>query len=181
MHDYGFSHCFLIASDLPAVTNIQETDLINYSNQNKNIIKSWLKKLIPMKPKRDLSKRNKILWKGLVKDLDVPGNEDKDDTFSNKIWEGLAGAIGQHLKNQSQDQLAIKPFEGNVKGQNTYVWSAIANILNNIFIQALQPSVDHEISITYVSKPKEEKKNIIQKIIRINFKEHIPMLDIKIR
>ena len=103
--------------------------------------------------------------KPFIKDLDVLGKEDRDDALGRKIWEGLAGTVGQLFKNQSKDQLATKiPFEGNIAGPNTNVWYAILNILRNAFIQALQPAVDNEINIASVGKPKEEKKTFLQKV-----------------
>ncbi len=103
--------------------------------------------------------------KPLIKDLDVLGKEDKDDGLGKKIWEGLAGAVGQIFKNQSKDQIATKiTFEGNINAPNTNVWSAISSILSNAFVQALKPSVDHEINIASVDKAKEKKKNFFQKL-----------------
>jgi hypothetical protein len=103
--------------------------------------------------------------KPVIKDLDVLGKEDRDDNIFRKLWEGFAGTVGQVFKNQSKDQVATKiPFEGDLDNPNTNVWLAIANILQNAFIQAIQPSIDHEINIASVDNPKEEKKTLLQKI-----------------
>jgi hypothetical protein len=44
------------------------------------------------------------------------------------------------------------------------MWYAIGRVLRNAFIEALQPSIDNEINIATVDKPKEEKKTFLQKV-----------------
>jgi len=103
--------------------------------------------------------------KPLIKDLDVLGKEDRDDNIFRKLWEGLAGTVGEVFRNQPNDQVATKiPFKGSFKNPDTNIWYAISHILQNAFIRAIQPSIDHEISIASVDNPKEEKKTFLQKI-----------------
>jgi len=103
--------------------------------------------------------------KPLIQDLDVLGKEDRKDNILQKIWEGLAGTAGQVFKNQSKDRVATKiPFEGNLKNPDTNTWYAIGQILQNAFIQAIQPSIDNQINITSVDTKKEEKKTFLQRI-----------------
>jgi hypothetical protein len=86
--------------------------------------------------------------KPIIKDLDIFGLEDRKDNILQKIWEGFAGAVGQLLKNQKHDQVATKiPLEGTFKESKVNILYAILEILENAFIQALQPSIDQEISI----------------------------------
>ncbi|MEO7992472.1 MAG: DUF748 domain-containing protein [Chryseolinea sp.] len=103
--------------------------------------------------------------KPLIKDLDILGKEDRDDNILRKIWEGLVGVAGEVFQNQSKDQVATKiPFEGAVKNPDTDIWEALAKILQNAFIQALQPAIDQEINIQTVDQAKAEKKTFIEKI-----------------
>lgn len=103
--------------------------------------------------------------KPLIKDLDVLGREDRDDNFFRKLWEGFVGGVGEIFQNQPKDQLATKiPFKGNLDNPKTNIWQAIANILQNAFIRAIQPSIDNEISIGSVAKETKEKKTLLQKI-----------------
>lgn len=103
--------------------------------------------------------------KPLIQDLDILGKEDRNDNILRKIWEGLAGGIGEIFQNQSKDQVATKvPFEGSLKNPDTDTWEAIAQILKNAFIRAIQPSIDQEINIQTVDQATTEKKTFLQKV-----------------
>ena len=103
--------------------------------------------------------------KPVIKDLDVLGHEDRDDNVFRKMWEGLAGFAGQVFKNQSKDQVATKiPFEGRLDNPETDIWVTIINVLQNAFIQAIQPSIDSQINIASVETPKPEKETFLEKI-----------------
>lgn len=98
--------------------------------------------------------------KPVINDLDVLGPEDRKDDLLKKMWEGLAGAVGQLLENPKKDQVATKiPIEGNFGETTIGTWYAITTVLKNAFIQALYPSLDYQISIGDVEaqKPEEEK------------------------
>jgi len=110
--------------------------------------------------------------KPLIQDLDVLGKEDRKDNILQKAWEGLAGTVGQVFKNQSKDRVATKiPFEGSLKNPDTNTWYAIGQILQNAFIQAIQPSIDNQITIASVDTKKEEKKTFLQRIFGKKDKE----------
>lgn len=107
--------------------------------------------------------------KPLIKDLDILGKEDRKDNIFQKLWEGIAGGVGQILRNHPKDQVATKiPFRGRLDDPDTNVWYALSHILQNAFIHAIQPSIDGEISIASVDNPKEEKKTFLQKIFSKN-------------
>lgn len=111
--------------------------------------------------------------KPLIKDLDVLGKEDRDDNIFRKLWEGIAGGVGQILRNHPNDQVATKiPFEGRLDDPQTNIWYALSHILQNAFIQAIQPSIDSEISIASVDSPKQEKKTFLQKIFSKDKDKH---------
>ncbi len=103
--------------------------------------------------------------KPLITNLKVLGPEDRHDTVLQKLWEGVVGGVAQLFKNQRKDQLATKiPFEGDIKEPETNVWFVIGNLLQNAFIQAIQPSLDHEVSLGTVGTKKEEKKTFLEKV-----------------
>lgn len=104
--------------------------------------------------------------KPIIKDLDVLGAEDRDDNIFQKLWEGLVGGVGQVFKNRPEDQVATKiPFEGDLNNPQADVWTTLINVLQNAFIRAIQPSIDHEINIASVNKKEEEKdKGFLQKL-----------------
>lgn len=104
--------------------------------------------------------------KPLIKDLDVVGPEDKKDPFFHKIWESIVGAAGVVFRNQKKDQIATKvPLEGSFKDPDVDNLEAIWEVLRNAFIQALMPSVDHQININSVGKEgDEDKRNLFQRI-----------------
>ncbi|MEO5979845.1 MAG: DUF748 domain-containing protein [Chryseolinea sp.] len=103
--------------------------------------------------------------KPLIQDLDVLGKEDRKDNILQKVWEGLVGGVGQVFKNQNKDQVATKiPFEGRLDDPKTNIWITITNIMQNAFIQAIQPSIDNQINIASVDVKKEEKKTFLQKV-----------------
>jgi hypothetical protein len=104
--------------------------------------------------------------KPLIKDLKVLGEEDRKDNILKKLWEGIVGSTGELFENQRKDRLATKiPFEGSVENPRANVWYAIAQVLENAFVHAIQPSLDQEISITAVeAKKKDDKQNVLEKI-----------------
>ncbi len=103
--------------------------------------------------------------KPIVKGLDVYGPEDKSDNIFRKLWEALAGGTSEVLENQPKDQFATKiPFEGNLDDPKANIWITIANVIQNAFVNALQPSIDNEITIGSVDEKKQEKKTFLQKV-----------------
>jgi hypothetical protein len=103
--------------------------------------------------------------KPIVQSLDVFGPEDKDDNIFRKFWEGMAGGLSEILENQPKDQFATKiPFEGKLDNPESDIWVTIGNVLKNAFVNALDPSIDGEISIGSVDKKKKEKKTFLQKV-----------------
>jgi len=91
-------------------------------------------------------------FKGYVKpvitDLDIIGAEDKGDSVFRKLWEGLVAVVVQVLENNKNDQIATKIFiEGKLDNPHVNIFQAIAGILQNAFIRAIHPSLDHAISI----------------------------------
>jgi hypothetical protein len=103
--------------------------------------------------------------KPVIKNLDILGKEDRKDNLFQKMWEAVAGGVGELFENQRKDQVATKiPFRGRLDDPKTNIWLAIATVLQNAFIHALQPSIDNEISIGSVKAPDKNKKTFLQKV-----------------
>jgi hypothetical protein len=104
--------------------------------------------------------------KPLIQDLDVLGKEDRDDNVFRKMWEAIAGGVGEVFENQRKDQVATKlQFQGDLKNPRTNTWSAVINVLQNAFIQAIQPSIDYEINLASVDSSEKEKKGFLAKAL----------------
>ena len=104
--------------------------------------------------------------KPVIKGLKVAGPEDRHDSFFNKFYEALVGTAGAILKNPEEKQVATKvPIKGEYGKTTIGTWYAIIDVLRNAFIQALYPSIDHEITILSVDRVKqEEKKGFFKKL-----------------
>jgi hypothetical protein len=103
--------------------------------------------------------------KPVIRDLDVVGPEDKNDSFLRKLWEHIVGAAGIILRNQRKDQVATKiPIEGNYDNPDIGTLDAIVEVLINAYIQALMPSIDNQINLAEVKAQPAEKKGFLQKL-----------------
>jgi len=110
--------------------------------------------------------------KPILKDISIVGKEDRDDNVFRKLWEGFVGTVGQLFENIPKEQVATKiPLKGEIKDPKANIWYTISNILQNAFIQALQPSIDHEISLSAVDDPKDDKKTFLEKVFGGNDKK----------
>lgn len=101
--------------------------------------------------------------KPLLRDVKMLGAEDRKDNILKKAWEAIVGSVGEVVENQPKDRLATKiPLEGDVDDPDANVWYAVLQILQNAFVQAIQPSLDQEINIATVDEvqPKDDKKGI---------------------
>ena len=106
--------------------------------------------------------------KPVIKDLEVLGSEDRKDSFFNKIWEGIVELAGDILKNKEKEQVATKiPISGEYNEASVKIWFSIVTILRNAFIQAIYPSIDHQINQgTVKNLTKEDNENILEKILK---------------
>ena len=96
--------------------------------------------------------------KPVIKDLDVLGPEDKNDSFFHKIYEGIVGTAGDILDNPKKDQIATKVvLKGKLSDVQVNTFYAVIQVLRNAFIQALIPAIDQDVSINSVGEV--EKKN----------------------
>lgn len=79
-----------------------------------------------------------------LKDIDIIGAEDQNDSLFRKIWERMVAAVVQGLENNKSDQIATKiEIEGRLDDPHVNILSAIGGILRNAFIRAIQPSLQN--------------------------------------
>ncbi len=104
--------------------------------------------------------------KPLLEDIDVLGKEDRKDNLLRKAWESISGTVTEIFENQSEETFATKiPLRGDIQDPRANIFFAIIQILENAFINALQPSIDQQISLAAVDKEQEkEKKGLIEKV-----------------
>ncbi len=104
--------------------------------------------------------------KPLLEDIDVLGKEDRKDNLLRKAWESISGTVTEIFENQSEETFATKiPLRGDIDNPKANIFFAIVQILENAFINALQPSIDQQISLAAVDKEQEkEKKGLIEKV-----------------
>jgi hypothetical protein len=104
--------------------------------------------------------------KPLVEDIDVLGKEDRKDNILRKLWEGVSGTVTEVFENQSEETFATKiPLKGEIENPKANIWFAIVQILENAFINALQPSIDQQINLAAVDQEQQEKKGFLEKVL----------------
>lgn len=102
--------------------------------------------------------------KPLIEDIDVLGREDGKDNVLRKVWEGLAGTVTEIFENQSKETFATKiPLRGDIEEPKANIIFAILQILENAFINALQPSIDQQINLRTIDQ-QQEKKGFLEKV-----------------
>lgn len=102
--------------------------------------------------------RYKGYVKPIIKDLEVVGLEDREDSFFQRAKEAIIDLIGGILENPKEEQVATRvPIEGSFGETNVLVWEAVWQVLKNAFIQALMPSVDNAIDIRSPQEVEDRK------------------------
>lgn len=72
--------------------------------------------------------------------------EKEEESFLNKLWQGVVGVATNIFKNQKEDQLATKvPIQGDLNNPDTKIWPTVWNALKNAFVEALSRRVEGEI------------------------------------
>lgn len=90
--------------------------------------------------------------KPVIKDLDVVGPEDRKDSVLRKLWEGIVGVAGDIAENPKTDQIVTKvPIAGEFGERTIGIWYAVLATVRNAFIQAIYPTLDHQVNIGVVT------------------------------
>jgi hypothetical protein len=79
----------------------------------------------------------------------------------NLIWQAIVAGAVEIFKNHSKDQVATKiPISGTFEKTHVQVWTTIANVLRNAFVQAFKARLDQSIDIFHRdSESKTEEKS----------------------
>lgn len=104
--------------------------------------------------------------KPVIKDLDVLGPEDRNNSFFHKLYEGIVGTAGAILTNPKKDQVATKvELKGKLSDVKTSTLYAVIELLRNAFIQAIVPAIDQDISINSVGEVEQkDDRGFFQKL-----------------
>ncbi|HYD84226.1 MAG TPA: DUF748 domain-containing protein, partial [Opitutus sp.] len=77
--------------------------------------------------------------KPLFKDLDFRNADDEDKNLGERVVETVVSTVASALKNDEQEQVATRaPFAGNFADNDVDLWSTIATLFRNAFVQALR-------------------------------------------
>jgi len=77
--------------------------------------------------------------KPMFHELDFRTASDRDKNFGEVLKEKVVSALASVLENKEKDQVATKaPFAGNFSDNDVDIWTTIANLLRNAFVQALR-------------------------------------------
>ncbi|HET6245668.1 MAG: DUF748 domain-containing protein [Bacteroidetes bacterium] len=99
--------------------------------------------------------------KPLVNDLKVAPLENQQRGLLQRLYEAGVAVIANILESREpeKDQVGTRiPLEGKLVDPNVKVWTAVAFLLRNAFIQALVPSIDNSIAIGDVEEVKQEER-----------------------
>lgn len=98
--------------------------------------------------------------KPVIQDLDVVGPEDRKDSVLRKFWEGIVGVAGDIAENPQTDNIVTKvPIAGEFGEQTIGIWYAVLSTVRNAFIQAIYPSLDHQVNIGLVKAVDDKEGN----------------------
>jgi Domain of Unknown Function (DUF748) len=74
------------------------------------------------------------------------------------FWEAIVGTLTTAFKNQKHDYLATRiPISGSYGKEKLGTWPAIATLLRNAFIKALEPKIDEKVTVKNVEQKQESE------------------------
>jgi hypothetical protein len=77
--------------------------------------------------------------KPLFHDLDFRNASDRDKNVAQRFAEKVVSTVTAALKNDDKQQVATKaPFSGNFADNDVDIWTTIAELFRNAFVQALR-------------------------------------------
>jgi hypothetical protein len=110
--------------------------------------------------------------KPLISDLKILHLSQEEGGPLQIVWEGFLGGVVEVLTNQPKDQFATKvEFNGKFSKPDVAIVDAIFAILRNAFIQALQPSLDNDVTLETVGAKNEEKRGLLDRLFNKDGKD----------
>lgn len=83
--------------------------------------------------------------KPLFHDLDFRNAEDRDKNAAQRFAEKVVSTVTSALKNEDKEQVATKaPFSGNFADNDVDIWTTIAQLFRNAFVQALRGGFENQ-------------------------------------
>ena len=100
-------------------------------------------------------------FKVFFRDLKVfSWKKERDKDVLEIFWQAIVGTVATILKNQPKDTLAARvPIKGTYSGTKVGIWSAVGTLLQNAFIQSLDPRLDEKMKIEDVEAGSAKKEN----------------------
>jgi len=72
-----------------------------------------------------------------------------------RVWQALASGLVELLKNKPENELSTRiPFSGEFGRTDVGIWATITSMLHNGFINALVPSLEHNVKSATIAGPK---------------------------
>ena len=90
--------------------------------------------------------------KPVLTDVKVINWDKESGGFFKKLKETVIGGVKEILENQPKEQVASKvPIQGHFSDTDADIWTSIANILKNAFVEAFTKELDRTISMEDVN------------------------------
>ena len=101
--------------------------------------------------------RYKGYFKLILEGVDVVDWEkEKKDSLGRKLWESLVGGAFEVLENQPHDRFAVRlPVEGDMRGADFHVWSAVKSIFANAFVRLMPKKLENSLNFKSLGEPKK--------------------------
>jgi len=81
--------------------------------------------------------------KPLFQDLDFRNPSDKNKSWGAQLKEKVVSAVSSVLKNDDNKKVATKaPFAGNFADNSVDIWTTVANLLRNAFVEAIRSGLE---------------------------------------
>jgi hypothetical protein len=91
--------------------------------------------------------------KPFFENLDVLDLQQDSKNPIKLAWQAIVAGAVKIFKNHAEDQVATKvPISGTFQNSKVQIWTTIANVLRNAFVQAFTPKLDRSIDIFHTSE-----------------------------
>jgi hypothetical protein len=94
--------------------------------------------------------------KPLLEDLDIVDLSEDAKHPLKLVWKTIVAGAVHIFKNHSKDRFAAKiPLSGDLDDPKVGIWSSVASLLRNAFIQALSPRIEESVGLERKSESKK--------------------------